>query len=202
MAKACNCASLGLAFTAIALFLMLLWASVQAVPASLESPLTQYQNSNLRTFRAEDATVGSNCSSLNEKLRQLFDDKVTLKRMKSRGTVRVRNHDDNNTNEPIIKSSKDLHERQVRSFEHSNKITKNKHSPDRETFVSYEKAKTSQEFIKNISLGDSGNEIMNNGASISMENISESTRAFKESDVKTNDQKEASDKIYLHVNGE
>lgn len=202
MAKACNCASLGLAFTAIALFLMLLWASVQAVPASLETPHFQSNNSDLRSRGVDDATVGSNCTSLIDKLCQLFDDKVTSKRMKSRRNFRVRSHDDddNNTNELIIKSSKDLHERQVRSFELNNKIIKNKHSPE-----SYEKVKTNQDFIRNISLvGESVNEIINNGASVSKENISESTTlAFKESEnVETNPQKEASDKVYLHVNGE
>lgn len=120
--------------------------------------------------------------------------------MKHRSNVRGYSNDkSNNSNEPTVKSSKNLHERQVRSFENNNKITKSKFPHDKNTFANYASSK-SFDFIRNISLDD---KIMNNGESVSMENVSESTLAtFKESDVKTNAQKEASDKIYLHVNGE
>lgn len=105
----------------------------------------------------------------------------------------------NNSNEPTVKSSKYLHERQVRSFDRSNKITKSKLPHDKNTFANYGNAKTSFDFIRNVSQDD---KIMNNGESVSMENVSDPTLStFKESDVKTSGEKEASDKIYLHVNG-
>lgn len=115
------------------------------------------------------------------------------------------NNDYRNSNE-TKKSPKNLHERQVRSFELNNKLTKNKASHDKNTFVKYASvdiAERQYEVIRNISLDDKVNEIMNNGESVSMESISETTHAtFKESNVKTSAPKEASDKIYLHVNGE
>ena len=225
MAKACNRASSGLAFTAIALFLMLLWASVQAVPASFENPvLSKHQivinniknsnnNNNLTSINNSSDYLEWDCSKeVNKKLCKYFEDKVIHKRMKHRSNIRVHSNDNNNNinnkirhiNEPTIKSLKDLHERQVRSFEHNNKITKNKVPHDKNTFVKYENTETHYEIIRNISLDDKVNQTMNNGeSSVSMESISETTLAtFKESNVKTSAQKEASDKIYLHVNGE
>lgn len=90
----------------------------------------------------------------------------------------------------------------MRSFvEQNNKITKNKVSHDKNTYVKYGNTKTVYEIVRNISLDDKVNNIMNNG-----ESINETTLAtFKESNVKANAQEEASDasdKIYLHVNGE
>lgn len=188
VAKACNCASLGLAFTAIGLFLMLLRASVEAVPASVES----------RPFQSSPH-IEWDCS-LNK---TLCEDELIHKRMKH--SVKVHSNNDNrNLNEK--KSPKNLHERQVRSFELSNTLTKNKVSHDKNTFVKYASvdiAERQYEVIRNISLDDIVNEIMNNGETVSMESISETTHAtFKESNVKTSAPKEASDKIYLHVNGE
>lgn len=209
VARAYNCASLGLAFTAIGLFLMLLWTSAQAVPASLEKSLPsehQRQDTNdlklLQTSTDRKLNIELGCSPLNYKLCKYTEEKSILKRMKHRSNIRAYSNDNSNNhnNEPIIKSSKSLHERQVRSFEHSNKITRHKLPHDKNTFVSYESTKTNYNLIRNISLDD---KVMNNGESMSMENVSEPTLAtFKESDVKTNAQKETSDKIYSHVNGE
>ena len=182
---------------------MLLWT--QAVPASSESPLSSDRLRNVDLKSLPPARINrtfhhyneSGCSALNNKLCKYIEDKIIQKRMKHRSNGRGYSNDNrNNSNEPTVKSSKNLHERQVRSFEQNNKITK---SNDKNTFT-YENNKTSFDFIRNISLDD---KIMNNGESVSMENVSEPTLAtFKESDVKTNAQKEASDKIYLHVNGE
>lgn len=213
VAKACNCASLGLAFTAIGLFLMLLWASVQAVPASVES--RPFQTSHqLRNFSDLTVSLPStdhqlsshhlewDCSTALNKT--LCEDELIHKRMKH--PVKVHSNNDNrNSNEK--KSPKNLHERQVRSFELNNKLTKNKVSHDKNTFVKYASVDISErqyDVIRNIqSLDDKVNEIMNNGETVSMESISETTHAtFKESNVKTSAPKEASDKIYLHVNGE
>lgn len=214
MAKACNCASLGLAFNAIGLFLMLLWASAEAVPASVNNPLISEHPSQIDvlTFlkiRNGNKTSQSEAdcfSSLNKKQCKYFEDRIVLKRMKQRnGVIETnRNDDSNNIDESSkLNSSKDLHERQVRSFEQNNRIAKNKFQKDKNTFANYENTKTSYEVVRNISLGD---KLMNNGESEkSMENTSESTRvvaAFKKSDVKTNAEKETSDKTYLHVNGE
>jgi hypothetical protein len=180
VAKACNCASLGLAFTAIGFILMLLWASAQAVPASVE----------------KSSSRSPPCS--------FSEDAIAHKRMTHRSDVigAYSNVDSDDNHEPtVVKSSKNLHERQVRSFEHVNKLAKNKYPHDKNTFVSHESAKSSFDFIRNISSLD--DKIMNNGESVSVESISEATLAtFKESDVKTNAEKETSDKIYLHVNGE
>lgn len=201
MAKACNCASLGLAFTAIGLFFMLLWASGQAVPASVENSLSQHHYADVKPLETRSSAASlpneSDCTSLNKKLCKYFDDKLVPKRMKHRN---INNNNPSNLNEPTVKSSKNLHERQVRSLERSNKFTKNKLPNERGAFASYD---NNYEFIRNISLDERLHEIMNNGDSVSMENISETTLAtLKESDVKTNVPKEASDKIYLHVNGE
>lgn len=196
VAKSCSCGSLGLAFTAIGLFLMLLWASVQAVPASLESPLSEHRGNDLQLLPTPNRTTPQSkwdSSSLSKKLCKYFEGKASHKRMKHRSNVKAHSNDNRNTNEPTIRSLKDLHERQVRSFELG--IVK-KYPYD----VNYE---TNYGFIRNKSIDDKGKKIMNNEESVSMENISESTLAtFKESNVKTNPQKEASDKIYLPVNGE
>lgn len=159
---------------------MLLWASAQAVPASVE--------------KSSGSSPPCNFS----------EDAIAHKRMTHRSDVigAHSNVDSDDNHEPtVVKSSKNLHERQVRTFEHVNKLAKNKYPHDKNTFVSYESAKSSFDFIRNISSLD--DKIMNNGESVSVESISEATLAtFKESDVKTNAEKETSDKIYLHVNGE
>jgi hypothetical protein len=192
VAKACNCASSGLAFTAVGLIFMLLWASGgQAVPASVENRLSsKYQHEDLKLRQ----TTGSNKSFLNEldclssrniRLCKYFDD---INRMKHRA------------NETTLKSSKNLHERQVRSLERGNKFTKNKFSSnDKNTFASYDDTKKNYvDFIRNISLDERVHKV-NNGESVSMENVNETTLAtYKASDVKANVQKET----YLHVNGE
>lgn len=174
MARTCKCASLGLAFTAIGLFLMLLWASVQAVPASLEKP--EHPRHDTKSLVASSHNINCSYQPLNRELCKY----LVLKRMKHRS------HDNSNiNNEPSINS---LHERQVRS------VTKNNFPHDkRNTFVSFED--DSRDIIRNISLNV---KVMNNG-----ESVSEPTLAtFKESNVKTNAEKETSDKTYLHVNGE
>lgn len=209
-AVACNCASLGLAFNAIGLFLMLLWASAEAVPASVNNPLLSEhpsQSDILTLLKSRSSSKSSHneadcLSSFNNKQCKYFEDKIVLKRMKHRNTVRYSKDNSNNIDEPsTVNGSKDLHDRQVRSFEHNNRTTKNKFPQDKNTFASYENTKTSYEVVRNISLSD---KLMNNGESVSMENTSEPAlvATFKESDVKTNAQKETSDKIYLHVNGE
>lgn len=168
VAKACN-ASLGLAFTAIGLFLMLLWT--QAASASSESPLlSSDRQQNIvvkslpparinRTFQHNNE---SDCSTSNNKqCKYIVEDKIIQKRMKHRSNGR--DNTSNNSNEPTVKSSKNLHERQVRSFEYNNKITKSKFPHDKNTFANYENGKTSFDFIRNISLDD---KIMNNGESM------------------------------------
>lgn len=207
VAKACNCASLGLAFTAIGLFLMLLWSSVQAVPASVESRPLQSSHQLLRNLSDLTAALPSrhlawDCSASPNKT--LCEDELIHKRMKH--SVKVHSNNDYRNSTETKKSPKSLHERQVRSFELNNKLTKNKASHDKNTFVKYASvdiADRQYEVIRNISLDDKVNEIMNNGETVSMESISETTHAtFEESNVKTSAPKEASDKIYLHVNGE
>lgn len=212
VAKACNCASLGLAFNAIGLFLMLLWASAEAVPASVNNPLISEHPSQIDvlTFlksRSSNKTSHSEAdclSSLNKRQCKYFEDRIVLKRMKHRNSViAAKSNDDSNNNDEssILNNSKDLHERQVRSFEHNIRIAKTKFQQDKNTFASYENTKANYEIVRNISHGD---KLMNNGESVSMENTSEPTlvATSKKSDVKTNAQKETSDKTYLHVNGE
>lgn len=213
MAKACNCASLGLAFTAIGLFFMLLWASGQAVPASVENSLSQYQPSVDATTSlvgAETSLINEplvNCSSpLNNKLcKYVDDDKIAVKkRMKHRNIARISIID--NSNELAVKSSKNSHERQVRSL--SNKFSKGQFPNDKHTFAQgYDNTiNESYELVRNISFDERINKVMNNGvSSVSMESLSDTTLAtLKASDVKANVEKEASDASdkYFHVNGE
>lgn len=179
MAKSCSRVALGLALsTATGLLLMLLLASAQAeaVPASVK-------NKFLARQQREGTGDNSQSTSNSIELCKFFDDKVVLKRMKHRSFART----NININEPSkVKSSKSLHERQVRSIDYTNGNVIN-------TFAGYDKAKTR----RNISLDNSFREsVVNNGESVSLENISQATLAT--SDVKSNVQKDSSDK----VNGE
>lgn len=206
MAEACNCASLGLAFTAIALFFMLLGASGQAVPASVESSIaSSYPTVDVKPLGAETSNTSLpnewDCSSVSDRLCKYSADKIILKRMKHRNSARTNINTDNSSNEPSIKSSKNLHERQVRSLERSNKFTRSRLHSEKNSFASAEHTKTDYDFIGNISLDDRIHKIMNNGV-VAMENIVSEATLATESDVKANVQKETSDKIHLHVNGE
>lgn len=198
MAKARNCASLGLAFTAIGLFFMLLWASSgQAVPASVENLLSE--NAVIAVKAAETETSATafinrrNCSTLDNQLLCKYFDDIVPNRMKHRLNINEK---------PAINSSKNTYEpRLVRSLESNNSFTKSKFPNDKKTFSSYD-AKTSFDLHGNI-LFAKELQGMNNGGSVSMGNISDTTLAnLKESDAKGRVEKEASDKINLNVNGE
>lgn len=159
---------------------MLLLASAQAeaVPASVKNKLlANHQRQN----------AGDNSQSLSDsiKLCKYFDDKVVLKRMKHRSFAVAKS----NVNESSkVKSLKNLYERPARSIEYSN-------SNDINTFAGYDKAKTRRNISLDNSLVSNGN-----GESASLENISQATLAT--SHVKSSVQKDTSDKVYLHVNGE
>jgi hypothetical protein len=175
----CSSVALGLALpTVTGLLFMLLLASAQAeaVPASKNKFIVHHQR--------EGTIVNSQSftDSIKLKLCKFFDDKVVLKRMKHRSFTRI----NSNINESSkVKNSKNLHERQVRSIEYTS-------SNDINTFARYDKTETRRK----LSLES----VVNNGESVSLENISQATLAT--SDVKSNAQKDSSDKIYLHVNGE
>lgn len=164
---------------------MLLLASAQAeaVPASVNHKFLAHR---------QPQSTGDNSQSSSDsiKLCKYLDDKVLQRRMKHRSFVITNS---NNINEfSKVKSLKSSHERQVRSIEHS--IIN-----DLNNFAGYDKTKTR----RNISLDNSFREnVVNNEESLSVrvENISQATLAS--SDVKSNVQKDSSDKIYLHVNGE
>lgn len=160
---------------------MLLLASAQAkvVPASVKSEILVHPHRE---------STGNNSKSPNSiELCNFTDDEDVLKRMKHRSLARAKS----NINDPSkLKSLKGLHERQVRSIEHTG-------SSDIKTYAGHDKAKTR----RNISFDNSFPEIVvKNGESVSLERISQATLAT--SNVKTSVQKDSSDKVYLHVNGE
>lgn len=112
-----------------------------------------------------------------------FSDTVNSERMKHRAFIR--------TNSNLNESSnvKNFHERQVRSIDNAVK-------KDIASFVRYENAT-----IRNVPLGNSFRDTaLSNEESKSIENISQATLAS--SDIKPSVQKDSSDKVYLHVNGE
>lgn len=181
---------------------MLLWASGQAVPASVENALSNYQLPNVNVKSSSFINDQRNCSSSpNQRLcKYVVDNTIALKRMKHRNSARI----NDNSNELAVKGSKNSHERQVRSLERGSKFTKSRIPNDKHTFASYDNAIASYEFIRNISLDEGIHKVMNNGV-VSMDSLSDTTLAtLKESDVKANVEKEASDTPdkYFHVNGE
>jgi hypothetical protein len=108
---------------------------------------------------------------------QHFSNTVDSERMKHRRFGRASNE---------LPKVKNLHERQVRSIDNK----------DISSFARYETSS-----IRNVSLGNSFRDTaLSDGDSTSLENISQATLAA--SDIKPSVQKDSSDKVYLHVNGE